>query len=60
MELLKRTNIPLVLVEQDSFAVATKINNMIFKLRSEDNEKISKIEALIEKYVDVDRLAQLL
>lgn len=60
MELLKRTNIPLVLVEEDSFAVATKINNMIFKLRSEDNEKISKIEALIEKHVDVDRLAQLL
>jgi hypothetical protein len=60
MDLLKRTNIPLILVKEDSFAIATEINSMIFKLRSDDKEKITKIETLIEKYVNIERLAQLL
>jgi len=60
MDLLKRSNIPLILVKEDSFAVASEINNLIFKLRSEDKSKISKIETLIEKYVDIDRINDLL
>jgi hypothetical protein len=60
MDLLKRTNIPLILVKEDSFTIASEINNMIFKLRAEDTNKISKIEALIEKYVDIGRLIKLL
>jgi phosphate acetyltransferase len=59
MDLLKRTNIPLILVQEDSFAIATEINNMIFKIRSDDTEKIYAIETLIEKYVDIERIAQL-
>lgn len=60
MKLLKRTNIPLILVTEDSFAIATDINHMIFKLRPDDSEKITKIEALIEKYIDIDHLSSLL
>jgi len=60
MDLLRYTNIPLILVDEDSFTVATQINGMIFKLRSEDKEKIMKVESLIAKYVDIDRVAQLL
>ncbi len=60
MELLKRTNIPLILVKDDSFSIASKINNLIFKLRSEDEGKIAKIESLTEKFVDIDRLEKLL
>jgi len=60
MDLLKRTNIPLILVQEDSFTIASEINHMIFKLRAEDESKIKKIEALIEKYVDVDHLAKLI
>ena len=56
IEVIKRVNIPLVLVQEDSFSTACKINNMIFKLRGEDKVKIKKIEALIEKYVDVKRI----
>lgn len=60
MDLLKRTNIPLILVPQDSFTIASDINHMIFKLRAEDKDKISEIEFLIEKHVDVGRLIGLL
>lgn len=60
MDLLKQSNIPLILVEEDSFVVASEINNLIFKLRAEDESKILKIETLIEKYVDIDRINELL
>ncbi len=56
IDVIKRVNIPLALVQEDSFSTACKINNMIFKLRMEDKVKIKKIEALIEKYVDVKKI----
>ncbi len=54
MNLIKRTNVPLLLVNEDSFTIASRINNMIFKLRSQDTDKISEIDYLINTYVDVD------
>ncbi len=56
MALLEQTNIPLILVQEDSFAVATKISKMIIKLRAEDEGKIEKIDAMIDKHVDLNAL----
>lgn len=56
IDIIERANIPLIAVERDSFSTARKINNMIFKLRAEDKEKIQKTEMLIEKYVDVEKI----
>lgn len=56
VDAIERSNIPLVVVKEDSFSTARKINNMIFKLRSEDKPKIKKTELLIEKYVDVGKI----
>lgn len=60
MDLLMRTNIPLLLVEGDSFNVATQINNLIFKLQPDDTEKMKRVERMISDYVDVDVIADLL
>lgn len=60
MNLLKRTNIPLILVKEDSFTIASEINNMIFKLRSEDKDKIARIQTLIRKYVAIEDITALL
>ncbi|NQY73998.1 MAG: hypothetical protein HRT90_04465, partial [Candidatus Margulisbacteria bacterium] len=54
LDLIYRTNIPLLLVEEDSFTIASKINSTIFKVRAEDSEKISRIKSLIEEYVDIE------
>jgi len=56
IEVVDRANIPLIVVERDSFSIARQISNTVFKLRAEDKEKIQKTEALFEKYVDVDRI----
>lgn len=60
MGLIRRSKIPAMLVEEDSFSVATRINNSIFKLRTEELEKIKTSQELVEQYVDVDRICGLL
>lgn len=56
LELMRQTEIPLMLVQDDSFMVTTKINNLLVKLRSEEKDKIRTIHHLVEQYVDVDDL----
>jgi phosphate acetyltransferase len=57
-EMISHANIPVMLVEDDSFAVATKINNMLVKIRSNEQEKIEMIQGLVEQYVDVDLICK--
>lgn len=57
-DILKRTHIPILGVPEDSFTVATRINNMILKIRSEETEKIKTIQSLVDTYVDIDRICE--
>jgi BioD-like phosphotransacetylase family protein len=60
MQMVKRANIPVTMVQEDSFTVATEINRMLVKVNANEEEKIAKMQDLIEKYVDVDGLIQAL
>lgn len=60
MDLLQQTNIPLISVAHDSFTIATRLSKMIVKLRAEDEGKIEKIDAMVEKHLDLDGLFALL
>ncbi|RMF55819.1 MAG: hypothetical protein D6748_14670 [Calditrichaeota bacterium] len=60
MDLIHQSNVPVMLVKEDSFSVATKINRSIFKLRAEETEKIRLSQQLVEQYVDVDAICSLL
>ncbi|MGE4169756.1 MAG: phosphotransacetylase family protein [Candidatus Margulisiibacteriota bacterium] len=54
LSVIRHSKIPVMQVRDDSFTVATKINNMIVKLRAEETEKIKTAQALIEQYVDIE------
>ncbi len=56
LDLLYTSQIPLFMVEEDAFSIATKINQMIVKIRSEDKNKIAIAGSIIEKYVDIDKI----
>ena len=56
LDLLYTSQIPLFMVEEDAFLIATKINHMIVKIRSEDKNKIAIASDLIKRYVDVDAI----
>jgi BioD-like phosphotransacetylase family protein len=58
LNLIKRTHIPLLSVKEDSFTIATIITNMLVKVSEKDSEKITKIQNLVEEYVDVDRICE--
>lgn len=54
LELLHAAKIPLLMLNEDAFSVATKINRMIVKIRSEDTTKIDIARDLINRHIDVD------
>lgn len=58
MKLLQSAKMPVMMVSEDSFSVATRINRMLNKLHADETEKIEKIQQLIEAYIDVDALCQ--
>ena len=60
LNLIKRTQIPLLLVEDDSFTVASKINQMLVKVESDESEKIKKAQSLVEQYVDIDQICEII
>lgn len=57
MEMLEKTNIPVVICSEDSYGVASKINNMTVKTQPEDTDKIPIIKRLLLDYVDIQKIA---
>ena len=60
LDIIKKANIPVMTVDEDSFSVAKIISKLLVKLRPEETEKISKIQSVVEECVDVDKICSLL
>ena len=58
IELIQDSSIPFLFSEEDSYVVATKINSLLVKVRASETDKITKIQDLIETYVDVDKICE--
>ncbi|RAP33824.1 hypothetical protein DID75_00875 [Candidatus Marinamargulisbacteria bacterium SCGC AG-410-N11] len=56
--LITKISVPLLVVKEDSFTIATKITNMLVKLQANESEKINKIQNLIENHVDIDTICE--
>ncbi|NQU17865.1 MAG: AAA family ATPase [Candidatus Saganbacteria bacterium] len=56
LKLVKKTDIPIIAVEEDTFTVASYIHDLIVKIRATDIEKIKATEKLVKEYVDIDRI----
>ncbi len=60
LELVSNAKIPMLIVEEDSFTVATDINSMLIKLRAEETEKMMTLQSLVETYVDINAICTLI
>ncbi|MBF0593367.1 MAG: AAA family ATPase [Candidatus Omnitrophica bacterium] len=60
MHLIKELPIPVLLLKEDTFAVASMVDNLIVKIRPSAVKKIKAIESLVEKYVDIGKILDLL
>lgn len=56
MELVEKTYVPVILVQEDTYTVASKIAKLIVKIRPNDFDKIRAAEDMVEENVDIDRL----
>ncbi len=56
LHLLKKSNIVVIAVEDDTFSAAQRINNMIIKIKPHEVEKIKVVKSMIKEYVDVRML----
>jgi phosphate acetyltransferase len=56
MEMLSQTNIPVVICNEESYTVASRIHSMTVKTQPEDADKIPLIQKLITENVDTDRI----
>ncbi|MFP4281870.1 MAG: phosphotransacetylase family protein [Opitutales bacterium] len=57
MEMLAKTDIPIVLTAQESYTAASTINRMTVKTQPEDEDKIPLIKRLILENVNLDQIA---
>lgn len=58
LDLLTNSDVPTIASPLDSYSVANGIHSMTVKTLPGDVEKIDKIQALIERFVEVDRLIE--
>ena len=56
LEMLRRVGIPVVGTDEESYAVTSKINNMIVKTQPGDRDKINVIENLIREHINLPAL----
>lgn len=58
LDLMANSDVPVIRSPLDSYSVASGIHSMTVKTLPGDVEKIDKIQSLIERYVNVDRLLE--
>lgn len=56
VDLLRRSGLPALLCQEDTYATSSRIRQMIFKIRAEDGDKISTAQELVAKHVDLETL----
>lgn len=56
MRLIRRTTIPVIAVETDSYSTASRIHDLMVKIRPNDERKIELARRLVERHVDVEAI----
>jgi len=56
VDLLRKSRIPVLLSEDDTYSVAGRIESLICKIQKTDKDKIDEARQLVKEYVDVETL----
>lgn len=60
LSLLLKSSIPVLLTDEDTFSVTSKMKDLHFKIRSDDHNKIARTYELLKDNVDTDLILQTL
>jgi BioD-like phosphotransacetylase family protein len=58
LELLRKSRIPVLSTDDDTYTVAAKIEHLIPKIQKSDKDKIQEATQLVQKYVDIDYILE--
>lgn len=58
IDLLKKSQIPILLTEDDTYTIAGRIEHLICKIQKSDKDKIVEVTSLVKKYVNVDAILE--
>jgi len=58
LRLLKKSNIPVLLSENDTYMAASKVHDLNVKIKPQDKDKIMAVIKTVEKYIDVEKIAR--
>lgn len=58
LELIAQSTLPVITTPLDSYTVANSIHSMTVKTLPGDAEKITRIQSLVESYIDINRLLE--
>ncbi len=53
---LEKAKIPVLITKEDTYAISSRINSMVVKLKPQDEQKIKIIVDMVEKNLDVDKV----
>ena len=56
IDLMKKSRIPTLLTDDDTYTVAGKIEHLVCKIQKTDKDKIREVTHLVQKYVDADAI----
>ena len=56
IELLRKSRMPVLITNDDTYTVAAKIENLICKIQKTDKDKILEATRLVDKYVNVAKI----
>lgn len=58
MKLIKETSIPVIALKEDTYSVASRIHDIIVKIKPSEREKVAVAIDLVERYVNIDRILE--
>lgn len=53
---LEKSRIPVLITKEDTYAISSRINSMVVKLKPQDAQKIKIIVDMVEKCIDIDKV----
>ncbi len=59
-DILASVNIPVLMVDEDIYSLASQIYSLRTKINSQDNKKITALKKLAEDYIDIESLYKIL
>lgn len=56
LKILEKSNIPVLITKEDTYAIASRVHSLVVKLKPQDSHKIDIIIKMVEKYIDIDNI----